>query len=144
MTQWLWPAWREFVPRPLANLTLTVDGETHSGLAQVLVTRVRSYAGMMRMPPGIDIADNALHVLAFSRRSKPGLIVTGARAALRRLRPGRDLTHLVTQGPIRIESGDGTEPFHRDGDHGGELPIDVSLTERKVRLLVPSTGTNRL
>jgi len=137
MAQWVWPACREFVGRPLADLTVTVNGETHEGLAQVLVTRVRSYAGMMKLPGGIDIADGALHVILFPRRSKARLVATGLRATLGRLRPGRDITQLTTEGPIRIASATGGEPFHRDGDHGGELPVEVKLSGREVQLLVP-------
>ena len=137
MTQWFWPAFREFVPRPLADLTVTVDGETLTGLAQVLITRVRSYAGMMSMPDGIDISDGALHVLAFERRWKPILLGTGVRAALLGLRAGRGLVHRVTQGPVRLESAAGEEPYHCDGDHHGQLPVEVTLTGREARLLVP-------
>ena len=137
MAQWLLPTWREFARRPLADLAVTVEGQRLEGLAQVLVTRTRSYAGLMRMPQGIDMEDGALHVLAFPRKAKPLLLATALRAMTGRMRQGKELTHLVTRGPIRIESAGGEEPFHCDGDHGGELPVDVALVGDSVRLLVP-------
>ena len=61
----------------------------------------------MRMPAGIDVRDGALHVLAFPQRAKARLLATGLRALGGRMRPGRDLTHIVTRGPVRIESAGG-------------------------------------
>ena len=136
MAQWVVPGWSEFIMRPLADLTVTAQGQSIDGVAHVLVTRVRSYAGSMSMPAGIDIGDGTLHVLTFPRRSKLALIGMGLRAVAGRLRTRRGVHHITTRGPVRIE-GVGGEPFHIDGDHAGELPVDVVLTEERVRLVVP-------
>jgi diacylglycerol kinase family enzyme len=138
MAQWIAPGWAEFICRPLADLAVTVEGQRLEGLAQILVTRIRSYAGMMSMPAGIDIADGKLHVLAFGRRRKPLLAIPAWRAVRGRLRAGRDVTHVVTDGPIRIESTAQAEPYHVDGDHAGDLPVDIALSGRRVLLVVPN------
>ncbi len=135
MLQWFRPGWTEFW-RPLANLTVHVDGRRLGGNAEVLVTHVRSFAGFMWMPRGIDIEDGALHVLAFPRQSRLRMILLSWRAIWGTLRPDRDVTHVATQGPVRIESA-AEEPFHRDGDDAGVLPLDIQLSGRTVRLLRP-------
>ena len=137
MSQWVVPAWAEFGQRPLADLSVSVDGRLLEGLAQVLVTRVRSYAGMMRMPAGIDIQDGALHVLSFPRKAKPRYLATAGRAVLGRMKPGAEVSHIVTRGPVRIESHAGEEPFHCDGSDAGTLPAEITLVGDTVRLLVP-------
>lgn len=137
MSQWIVPGWSEFMQRPLADLTVTANGQEIRGVTHALVTRVRSYAGAMSMPHGIDIGDGILHVMAFTSRSKLGLIRLGALARLGKLRPGRGVTHLSTLGPVRIESAGGEEPYHIDGDHGGELPLEITLSDERIRLVVP-------
>jgi len=136
MLQWIVPGWTEFIRRPAAELTVHCNGRALRGMAEVLVTRVRSYAAGMSMPPGIDVADTHLHVLAFARHHKSRYLAIAVRALFGRLRDGVDLTHLVTDGPVRIESR-GREPFHLDGDHAGQLPVDIASTGRQALLVVP-------
>jgi diacylglycerol kinase (ATP) len=137
MSQWLVPGWSEFLRRPLPDLTVTAEGERWTDLAQVLVTRVRSYAGFMSMPRGIDIGDGVLHVLAFPRRAKAAFVPMAARAVLGRMRVPRDLRHVITTGPVHIESARGGEPYQVDGDDAGELPVDIRPGARTVDLIVP-------
>jgi diacylglycerol kinase family enzyme len=50
MRRWVMPAMRVFYGRPHANVNLEVEGRSYTGLSQVLVTRIRRYAGSLRLP----------------------------------------------------------------------------------------------
>ncbi len=136
MRHWVLPTMRIFFGRPHADLTMEVGGESYTGLSQVLVTRIRRYAGALRLPDGIDISDDRLHVLGFRQRSKLAYIPLGVRALTGRLRSDKDVIHVVTDAPVHIRS-DVAEPFHRDGDHSGQTPVDLVLDRRVIQLIVP-------
>ena len=135
MRRWAVPGLREFFGRPLARLSVEVEGRRIDDLSQVLVTRVRSYAGALKLPAGIDIADGRLHVVAISTRSKARLAWLGLRALLGAMPVGDGVACIETRGPVRI-SGAATEPWHRDGDHAGHGAVEVRLAGRAVRLVV--------
>jgi len=136
MRQWVLPAMRVFFGRPHAELTMEVEGRSHTGLSQVLVTRIRRYAGALQLPEGIDITDDRLHVLGFPQRTKLGYLPLGLRALTGRLRSDRDVIHVTTDQPVRIRS-EAAEPFHRDGDHAGRTPVELTLDRRVIELVVP-------
>jgi diacylglycerol kinase family enzyme len=136
MRQWVLPAMRVFLGRPHAELSVEVEGRTHTGLSQVLVTRIRRYAGSLRLPEGIDITDDRLHVLGFPQRSRLGYLPVGLRALTGRLRSDKDVIHVTTAEPVRISS-EAVEPYHVDGDHAGRTPVDLTLDRRIIELVVP-------
>ena len=80
-----------------------------------------------------------LHVLGFRRQHKLGYLGKSLRATRGRLRPDDLAVDLATPGPILLTAGkaDTAEPFQIDGDDGGDLPIELRLTEDHVRLVVP-------
>ena len=136
LAQWVVPGWHEFFRRSMASLTVTAAGRQIDRVGQVLVSRVRSYASAITMPGDIAIGDGMLHVLAFRRRSKTVFLWMGWKSLWGRLRPGIDCEHIITDGPVRLESAE-REPYHLDGDLRGELPLEVALTGRSARLIVP-------
>lgn len=136
MRQWVIPALRVCFGRPLAVLSVETDGRTLEHLSQVLVTRIRRYAGAMQLPGGIEITDDRLHVLCFSQRSRLAYLPVALRALFGRLRSGKDLIHVVTKEPVCIRSAE-AEPYHRDGDCAGETPVDLILDRRAICLVVP-------
>jgi len=109
------------------------DGEVLDGLSSVLVTRVRDYGGVLKMPRAVSCDSGLLHVLCFRQRSRLAWLGLGVRGALRCLRPGRNLLLRATTA-VRIH---GTAPFQLDGDFGGEAPIAVTLHTAPARVLVP-------
>lgn len=137
MLRWFVPGYREFFGRPLAELSVTAEGQRLDGLAEVLVTRVRGYAAFLRLAPGIDIADDLLHVIAIPRQSKVALLALAAEMVVDSLRAGRHgITVLATDGPVRIEAR-GSEPFHLDGNPGGQLPLEIEPTALHALLVIP-------
>ena len=138
MSQWVVPGWHEFFRRPVANLTVEADGRALEGLGLVLVTRVRSYAGGMKMPKTIDIRDGALHVLGFPGTSKLRFLASAVRATMGAMTEGRDYQHIATEGEVRISSAGVEEAYHLDGSHAGELPLVIRPTGLDARLVVPT------
>ncbi|MEM7202302.1 MAG: diacylglycerol kinase family protein [Planctomycetota bacterium] len=136
--QWLVPGVREFFGEPLADLSVVVPGQPPlEHLAQVLVTLIPNYAGPVHFP-SIGPAARLLQVLCFPARSKWTWLRIMLAGTLGRLRPGRDYTQIETAGPVQIHSAGAPEPFHLDGGHVGTTPLDVGLTGRAIRLLVPA------
>lgn len=136
MAQWVLPGLRAYLSRPEASLVVRVGERVFEDIGQVLITRIRAYAGFLSMPSGITITDDHLHVLAFPRAGKLAYLARGLRAALGRLRDGHDLVHVTTTEEVLVDSPN-PEPWHRDGDDAGRTPVRVGLDPRRARLLVP-------
>jgi diacylglycerol kinase family enzyme len=125
-TLWRWP---QFTLR--ATLA---DGEVLDGLSSVLVTRVRDYGGVLKLPPEVSPDSGRLHVLAFRQRRRLAWLWLGLRGVTRTLRGGGDLQVRATTA-VRI---DGDAPYQLDGDLGGAAPVDVALEPQPVPILAPA------
>ncbi len=118
---------------PRLSLTVTCDkGAPLQDVASVLVTRVRTYGGILKLPDA-DRDSGELHVLAFHMRSRLRWLYHGLRAVFGAMRPGRHLTILRARS-VRI---DGVAPCQLDGDYVGESPLQVSLHAAPARLFAP-------
>lgn len=124
-TLWRWP---QFTLR--ATLA---DGEVLDGLSSVLVTRVRDYGGVLKLPPDVSPDSGLLHVLAFRQRRRLAWLWLGLRGVTRTLRGGGSLQVRATTA-VRI---DGDAPYQLDGDLGGVAPVDLTLEPVAVPILVP-------
>jgi len=131
--KWLAPLLHTVRRWPRFDLTVTCDdGPPLTDVSSVLVTRVRTYGGIMKLPDA-DRASGCLHVLAFHMRSRPSWLYRGLQAALGRLRPGPHLT-VCRARSVRV---DGAAPFQVDGDFGGESPLEVALMTAQARVFAP-------
>src|SRR5262249_36864013 len=59
---WTWP---QFTLRATLG-----DGEEIAGLSSVLVTRVRNYGALLRLPREVEAQSGLLHVIGFRQRSR--------------------------------------------------------------------------
>ena len=134
MHKWLGPLLHTVRRWPQHSLTVRCDdGPALTDVSSVLVTRVRTYGGIMRLPDA-DRDSGELHVLAFHMRSRLRWLYHGLRATIGGLRPGR---HLTVRRARRVHI-DGAAPFQIDGDFGGESPLTVSLLPTPARLYAPA------
>lgn len=124
-TLWRWP-------RFSLRATLA-SGEVLDGLSSVLVTRVRDYGGVLKLPPEVSPDSGQLHVLAFRQRSRLAWLWLGVRGVTRTLRSGGALQVRATTA-LRI---DGDAPYQLDGDLGGAAPVDVALEPLQTPIFVP-------
>ena len=119
---------------PQHTLRATLDtGEVLDDLSSLLVTRVRNYGGVAKLPRGIEPATGVLHVLAFRGRSRFAWARMGLRAALGVMAANRNLA-IRTARSVQI---DGEAPVQVDGDLHTRSPLRIALHEAEARLLVP-------
>ena len=132
--KWLPSILRIVIRWPQHHLRATfADGERLDDLSAVLVTRVREYGGVARLPKGIDPAAPCLYALCFTARSRFAWAWLGLRAALGLLAPGKGLVMRRTTS-MRIEPA---APLQVDGDFGGRAEAHIELLDRTARLFAP-------
>jgi diacylglycerol kinase family enzyme len=132
--KWLPSIFRIVVRWPLPRLRATfADGSSIDTLSSVLVTRVRNFGGVSKLPKGIDPASPQLFVLCFSARSRIVWAWLGLRAALGLLSPCRWLT-MRAASEVQIE---GTAPMQIDGDFAGSTSAKVTLHAARANLFAP-------
>ena len=132
--KWLAPILHTTIHWPRCSVRATLaDGEVLDGLSEVLVTRVRDYGGVVKLPRAVDPAQETLFVLGFRHRGRLAWIGQGILGLLRCMHPTRNLLLRRTTG-LRIET---TAPYQIDGDYGGAGPIEVRLDPVAANLIVP-------
>jgi diacylglycerol kinase family enzyme len=130
--KWLGPILHTLWHWPRFSLRATFpDGEVLDGLSSVLVTRVRNYGGVLRLPREVSCDSGRLHVLCFRQRSRVAWLGLGLAGALRCLRT-TDALQMRSTASVQI---DGDAPFQIDGDFGGRSPIAVQVGTTAVRIL---------
>ena len=140
MIRWI-PSILHIIRRwPVRRLSFTTaDGLTHEDLSTVLVTRVRTYGGILRLPGQIRLDDGRLHVLGFRQRSRLQYLRAVIRSLCGRLRENVDVVCTTTTA-LQIRGEDA--PWQVDGDLGGTGSVDVSLDESQVRLFIPESAAS--
>ncbi|MFN8824862.1 MAG: diacylglycerol/lipid kinase family protein [Planctomycetota bacterium] len=125
-TLWHWP-------RFALRATLA-DGEVLDDLGMVLVTRVRGYGGVLRLPREVSPYSGVLHVLGFRHRARTAWLGLGLCGMTFGLRAGRNLVVRSTTSVLV----DGTAPFQIDGDYGGSGPQRIALEQEAAHILAPA------
>ena len=127
---------------PLGRFTVRVGDREFGEVTSVVVTRVRIYGGILKMPGPIHITDGHLHVLLFRQRTRWQYLCAALRGMLGRLRIDADVEFVpadaveIRPGPIQ---GEGVKaPYQVDGDLAGEVtpdhPLRISLLPQAARL----------
>lgn len=132
--KWLGPILHITRHWPRYSLRATfADGSVRDDLSTVLVTRVRDYGGVVKLPAGIDIDDSRLFAVCFRARSRMAWIWLGLRGLFRAMRQGRSLEVVPTEG-LTIT---GAAPYQVDGDGGGTTPLTIGMADERVPFVVP-------
>ncbi len=138
--KWLAPILHTLWHWPRCSLRATFgDGSVREGLGTVLVTRVRDYGGVVKLPASIDVDDGRLHVVCFRARSRLAWLWLGLCGLCRCMRPGRWL-EVVPTDSVRIE---GHAWYQLDGDAGAAAPVDVTLDRYELQFVVADGTANR-
>ena len=124
-TLWHWP-------RFTLRATLA-DGEVLDDLGMVLVTRVRGYGGVLRLPREVSPDSGLLHVLGFRHRTRTAWLGLGLCGLLSTLRQSERLLVRSTTS-VRI---DGDAPMQLDGDAAGRAPAVLQLLPETAAMIVP-------
>lgn len=117
------------------NLVVELDGEALEGrYGFVLASNLVHYGGVFRLGAQRRLGDGKLEVYLFEKASIPALAWYALRAATGRL-PGGSCT-MRRAAEIRVDA-EPPAPWQLDGDPGGETPVRIRMTDRRVRLVVP-------
>lgn len=138
-------AWRSLMEilryRP-RRYRVIIDGQA-STVASAIATNGRLYAGPYVIGPDADLRRGTLSVCLFEASGRWHVMRYGAALLGGRL-PRAAHYRIVEATSVRIEPADPVEtgerePFQVDGDDAGDLPIEIGVAERRIRLLMPAS-----
>jgi len=117
------------------RLKVEVDGE---GLPEeyglVLVSNTINYGGLLNLDAETRLDDGRFEVYLFRAQTIWALLAYGLRGLLGRLPGG--LGELRRARSVKITAAEPV-PYQIDGDYRGETPLDITVSDCPVRLLVP-------
>lgn len=118
--------------------SVEVDGEVHEA-ATVIVTKARHYGGGFVLVRGARLEEPKLHVVCLAGSGAWNMLRYGL-ALLRGRLDRLDDVRILEGVAVRVEgdSGETAAPVQMDGDLQGNLPLEVSIDETPVSLLVPA------
>jgi len=133
---YFWPMWRTFWEHDFPRMRILADGQVifdDFGLA--FVGNISRYAVGLRICRDAVFDDGLLDLVVFSCKEQTGLVLHAAWTLLR-MHPlkGNVLYRQVREA--RIET-DPPASSQVDGDVGPDTPLDISLAEGRLKLIVP-------
>ena len=133
---YFWPLWRTFWEHDFPRLHIIADGKEifhDHGLA--FVGNISRYAVGLRVCRDAQFDDGLLDLVVFTCQEQTALMLH-ATWTLLRMHPlkGNVIYRQVKQ--VRIET-DREAPSQVDGDLGPTPPLDISISPKRVKLLVP-------
>jgi diacylglycerol kinase family enzyme len=131
---YIWPVLRALVSHQDPLLRVRTDrGEAQA--QWVIVTRIKHYAGRLVLVPQADLYQPFFYVLRlagsgpFNRLRQLSTLALG----LLRYDPG---VHIEAATSVRIE-GNRSVPIQIDGEVLGELPLEINIHPKRLRLIFP-------
>lgn len=138
---YFWPMWRTFWEHDFPLLRISADGEdvfADYGLA--FVGNISRYAVGLRICRDAVFDDGLLDLVVFSCREQTALMLHAAWTLLRRHPLKGDVIYRRVRG-VRIAS-EGPAACQVDGDVGPQLPLEISLAQGRVNIIVPKQQTH--
>jgi diacylglycerol kinase (ATP) len=135
------PAMLKTLAAPLDQLTVGLDGHTHTDVTWAIITKANRYGGAFHLTRQTNLREPGLVAVLFRAGSKPALLRQGW--ALAR----GQLDHLATEAGSgvtmqRCEHATVTAarpvPVQIDGDDFGATPLEITSRGDSVRLIVPT------
>ncbi len=133
---YFWPIWRTFWEHNFPRMRIVADGEEifdDFGLA--FVGNISRYAVGLRICRDARFDDGLLDLVVFSCREQTRLMLHAAWTLLRMHPPKGDVLYRRLR-QVRIET-DRPAASQVDGDVGPDTPLDISLADGRVKLIVP-------
>lgn len=130
-------ALREILKPDSADISVEIDGRRERA-ALAVVTHAAHYAGPFVIAPQARLGDAHLTVVLVRARSRLGLLRCGLALVANRI-ARCPLVDLRTARRVRFLDPEG-EPVQSDGDVIGRIPLEITVGEEAVTLLVPDPG----
>jgi len=133
---YFWPIWRTFWEHNFPRIRVTADDEEifdDFGLA--FVGNISRYSVGLRICRDAMYDDGLLDLVVFHCQQKGSLMLHAAWTLLR-MHPLKGNVIYRRLRRVRVET-DRPEPTQIDGDVGPNTPIDVSIADGRINLLVP-------
>lgn len=119
---------------PFDRYRVTIDGVEHDA-ASVVASRSRRYGGKFVLAPDADLKAPTLQVCVFGKGGRGGVLLYAVALGLGLL-PRAPGFEIVTGRRITVRGMDG-EPVQVDGDSIASLPLEIAMTDKSLRLVVP-------
>jgi diacylglycerol kinase family enzyme len=113
---------------------VTIDGKIHHARS-VVVCNGRHYGGPFVAAPAADLGSPSFEVCLFEHGGWSHVLRYGAALVMGRLWALPDV-RIVKASSLRID-GQGGLPVQADGDIIANLPVDITVAERTLDLIVP-------
>jgi diacylglycerol kinase (ATP) len=133
---YFWPMWRTFWEHDFPLLSISADGqEVFADYGLAFVGNISRYAVGLRICRDAVFDDGLLDLVVFSCREQTALMLHAAWTLLRRHPLKGDViyrrvrnVHIASEGPAACQV---------DGDVGPATPLDISLAEGRINIMVP-------
>lgn len=134
---YFWPIWRTFWQYKFEPMKVQVDGEEiFDGPCLVFVGNISRYAIGLKILHNADYGDGLLDVCIYKCASQIHLMKHSVMTIFKRQTSGKDViyrqgTHITVSSDV---PGISTEI---DGDPGPDLPVDIKVMPKAVKVIVP-------
>ena len=119
---------------PFRPYSVTIDGVAYEA-ASVVAARGRLYGGRFVLAPLADLTSPTLQVCLFRKGGRGGVLLYAVALGLGLL-PRAPGFEIVAAQRVTVEGIEG-EPVQADGDSIASLPLEVAMTDRTIRFVVP-------
>ncbi len=133
---YFWPIWRTFWEHDFPRMRIEADGrEIFNDFGLAFIGNISRYAVGLRICRDAMFDDGLLDLVVFTCQEQTALMLHAAWTLLR-VHPlkGNVAYHQVRHA--RIET-DKAVPSQVDGDLGPNTPLDISVSPRRLKLLIP-------
>ena len=134
---YFWPIWRTFWEHDFPRMRITVEGqEIFDDYGLAFVGNISRYAVGLRICRDALYDDGLLDLVVFSCRQQTALLLHAAWTLLRR-HPlkGNVVYRRFRHARIETESPVVSQV---DGDIGPDTPLDISVSPKRIKLIVPA------
>ncbi|MBS3821293.1 MAG: YegS/Rv2252/BmrU family lipid kinase [Planctomycetes bacterium] len=135
---YFWPIWRTFWEHNFPTLRVTADGrDVFQGRGLAFVGNISRYSIGLRICRDARFDDGLLDLVVFECDRQTGLILHAGWTMLRRhplkgncIYEEPERIHIETDQPLTCQV---------DGDVGPESPLEISVAEHRITLIVPQS-----
>jgi YegS/Rv2252/BmrU family lipid kinase len=133
---YFWPIWRTFWEHDFPTMRITADGEqVFEGQGLAFVGNISRYSIGLRICRDARFDDRLLDLVVFQCNRQVNLMLHAAWTMLRRHPLKGDVIYTEAE-TIHVET-DQPLTCQVDGDVGPESPLDISVADDRITLLVP-------